>query len=69
MDVLLHNGVNAHDFARNPGLPATTVLLQEALAASINHLGLVGLLLGTALGALGGLIGKRLAGRRNWRGV
>ena len=65
MDVLLHSGVNARDFARNPGLSPTTVLLQESLAASSNHLLLVGLLLGTGLGALGGVIGKRLADRGN----
>ncbi len=54
---LQHDPQTIQEFQRSGAPDLTTYIVGDFLAAMIGHLLLVGLLLGTALGALGGLIG------------
>lgn len=51
------------EFQRSHAADLSTFLVGDSLAGAINHLWLVGPLLGTAAGTLGGAIGRQLAPR------
>jgi hypothetical protein len=61
LNVARHDPQNISQFHQSQAPDLTAYIISDALAGAINHLWLIGPLLCTGIGALGGVIGSALA--------